>query len=147
MLREFKEFAMRGNVLDMAIGIILGIAFGAIVNSLVQDVIMPPIGFLMGDVDFSDLFINLSGAEYASLEAAKEAGAPVIAYGTFINTVIQFLVIAFVIFLIVREVNRSRQRRAGPPPAPSEKACPHCAMNIPVEARRCPHCTSELAAA
>jgi large conductance mechanosensitive channel len=118
-LQEFKEFAMRGNVVDMAVGIIIGVAFGAIVTSLVNDVIMPPIGVLMGNVDFSDLFVNLSGQEYASLAAARDAGAPVIAYGAFINAVINFVIVAFVIFLLIKGMNRLRERQeAAPEEAP-----------------------------
>jgi large conductance mechanosensitive channel len=118
-LQEFKEFAMRGNVVDMAVGIIIGVAFGAIVTSLVNDVIMPPIGVLMGNVDFSDLFVNLSGQEYASLAAARAAGAPVIAYGAFINAVINFVIVAFVIFVLIKGMNRLRERQeAAPEEAP-----------------------------
>jgi large conductance mechanosensitive channel len=113
--REFKEFAMRGNVVDLAVGIVIGVAFGAIVNSLVEDVIMPPIGLVMGNVDFSDLFINLSGQEYASLAAAREAGAPVIAYGAFINAVINFIIVAFAIFLVIKAMNRLRRRQEQAP--------------------------------
>ena len=142
MLKEFREFAMKGNVLDMAIGIIIGAAFGKIVSSLVADVIMPPIGLAMGNVDFSNLFIDLSGQNPPSLAAAKEAGAPVIAYGQFLNNVINFLIIAFVIFLIVKQVNRLK----GPAPAAVTKECPYCANNIPVKAVRCGFCTSELRA-
>jgi large conductance mechanosensitive channel len=116
--QEFKEFAMRGNVVDLAVGIIIGVAFGAIVNSLVNDVIMPPIGVLMGNVDFSDLFINLSGQDYPSLAAARAAGAPVIAYGAFINTVINFIIVALVIFILVKAMNRLRQQTPAEPAAP-----------------------------
>jgi large conductance mechanosensitive channel len=144
MWREFREFAMRGNVIDLAIGIIIGAAFTQIVNSLVNDIIMPPIGLLLGGVDFSDIFINLSGTDYPSLEAARAAGAPVIAIGSFINTVINFLIVAFVIFIVVKQINRLR----GPAPAPevATKVCPLCATTIPLKAKRCPNCTSELAA-
>lgn len=144
MLKEFREFAMRGNVIDMAVGIILGVAFGAIVTSLVNDVIMPPIGLLLGSVDFSDLFINLSGTPYASLEEAKAAGAPVIAYGMFINTVINFLIVAFAIFLVIKQINRLKG--PAPKPAPTTKDCPRCMTAIPLKATRCPNCTSELVA-
>jgi len=113
--REFKEFAMRGNVVDLAVGIVIGVAFGAIVNSLVEDVIMPPIGLIMGNVDFSDLFINLSGQDYASLAAAREAGAPVIAYGAFINAVINFIIVAFAIFLVVKGMNQLRRKQEAAP--------------------------------
>src|SRR5512132_2770700 len=143
MLKEFKEFAMRGNVLDLAIGVIIGAAFGTIVTSLVNDIIMPPIGLAMGGMDFKDLFISLNGQTYPSLAAAKTAGAPVVAYGNFLNTVINFLIVAFAIFLLVKQVNRFKK----PVPAseaPSTKDCPHCAMSIPAKANRCPQCTSDL---
>jgi large conductance mechanosensitive channel len=118
MLKEFKEFAMRGNVIDMAVGIIIGAAFGKIVTSLVNDVIMPPIGLLMGNVDFGDLFVNLSGGDYASVAAAEEAGAPIIKYGMFINNVLDFIIVAFAIFLLIRMLNRLRRRQETAPPAP-----------------------------
>lgn len=143
MLKEFKEFIMRGNVLDLAIAVIIGAAFGAIVNSMVNDVIMPPIGLVMGHVDFKDLFLTLNGQSYASLAAAKAAGAPVIAYGQFINTVINFLLISFVIFIVVKQANRFK-KPAPAPAAPSTKDCPFCASVIPVKAVRCPLCTSDL---
>lgn len=146
MMKEFKEFVMKGNVLDMAIGIIIGAAFGKIVSSLVNDVLMPPIGLLLGNVDFSNLFINLSGTPYASLAEAKEAGAPTIAYGVFINTVLDFAIVAFVIFLLVRQVNRLKRQQEATP-APSTRDCPYCVTAIPIKATRCPHCTSELKAA
>jgi large conductance mechanosensitive channel len=117
-LQEFKEFAMRGNVVDLAVGIVIGAAFGAIVNSLVNDVIMPPIGLVMGSVDFSDLFINLSGQDYPSLAAARAAGAPVIAYGTFINAVINFVIVAFAIFLVIKGMNQLRRKQENAPEAP-----------------------------
>jgi large conductance mechanosensitive channel len=144
MLKEFKEFAMRGNVLDMAIGIIVGAAFGRIVTSLVSDVVMPPIGLLLGRVDFSNLFVNLSGPAAASLAEARKAGASVIAYGAFLNTVIDFLIVAFVIFLFVKQVNRLQ--RPAPAAAPSTRECPYCLSAIPIKATRCAHCTSQLAA-
>lgn len=147
MLKEFKEFAMRGNVMDMAIGIVLGVAFGAIVTSMVNDVLMPPIGLLMGGADFSDLFINLGDGTYATLAEAQEAGAPVVAYGAFLNRVIDFLIVAFVIFLVVKQMNRLQRKEEGPAPEPTEKTCPHCATAIPVAATKCPHCTSSLQAA
>lgn len=147
MLKEFKEFAMRGNVMDMAIGIILGTAFGAIVTSMVNDVLMPPIGLVMGGADFTDLFINLGDGAYPTLAEAQEAGAPVIAYGAFLNRVIDFLIVAFVIFLVVKQMNRLKRREEAPPPEPTEKACPYCATQIPVAATKCPHCTSQLQAA
>lgn len=139
---EFKEFAMKGNVLDMAIGIIIGAAFGTVVTSLVKDVIMPPIGMIMGRVDFANLFVSLNGVHYDTLAAAQAAGAPTINYGTFINTVISFLIVAFVIFLLVRQVNAMRSRPT--PPAPNTKDCPYCNENISLAAKRCPHCTSDL---
>lgn len=142
MLKEFKEFAMRGNVLDMAVGIIIGAAFGRIVTSLVNDVIMPPIGLLLGRVDFSSLFLNISGTSYPTLAAAKAAGAATINYGTFLNTVIDFVIVAFVIFLIVRQVNR--WQKPAPAAAPTTKECPYCHMSIPLQATRCPNCTSEI---
>jgi large conductance mechanosensitive channel len=145
MLKEFREFAMRGNVLDMAIGVILGAAFGRIVSSLVNDVLMPPIGKLMGSVDFSDLFLNLSGGHYASLEEAKAAGAAAINYGVFVNAVLDFLIVAFAIFLVVRQVNRLRREDASPV-APTTRDCPQCLSSIPVKATRCAHCTSEVPA-
>ena len=143
MLKEFKEFAMRGNVIDLAIGVIIGGAFGKITTSLVTDVIMPPIGLLLGKVDFTNLYINLGSEKYASLAQAKEAGAVTINYGLFINTVIDFLIIAFVVFLLVRQVNKLQKPDAEPAP-PSQKECPFCLSDIPVKATRCPHCTSQL---
>jgi large conductance mechanosensitive channel len=144
MFKEFKEFAMRGNVLDLAIGVIIGAAFGAIVNSLVNDVIMPPIGLALGNVDFKDLFISLKGEAYPSLAAAKAAGAPVIAYGQFFNTVLNFLIVAFVIFLIIKQVNRFKKPAAAAPV--TTKECPYCRNQVPINATRCGHCTSELKA-
>jgi large conductance mechanosensitive channel len=150
MLKEFKAFIMRGNVLDMAVGIIIGIAFGAVVTSLVADVIMPPIGLALGKVDFSSLYINISGVDYESLAAAREAGAPVIAYGAFINAVINFLIVALVVFLLVKAVNRmmamSKAKKEEAAPAPAVKDCPFCASSIPIKAVRCPQCTSDLKA-
>ncbi|HJQ22617.1 MAG TPA: large conductance mechanosensitive channel protein MscL [Blastocatellia bacterium] len=146
MWQEFKKFIARGNVIDLAVGVIIGAAFGKIVTSMVEGVIMPPIGVLLGKVDFSSLFVVLDHAkgEPASLADAKAKGIPVFAYGQFINDVINFLIIAFVIFLLVRMVNRIRGPEEAP--APSKKTCPMCATEIPLEAKRCPHCTSELAA-
>jgi len=144
MLKEFKEFAMRGNVLDMAIGIIIGAAFGKIITSLVNDVLMPPIGLLLGKLDFTKLYINLSGQHYASLADAKAAGVVTINYGVFINTVIDFLIVAFVIFLLIRQVNKFKRQ---PEVVPTTKECPYCFSVIPIKATRCPHCTSELKAA
>jgi len=144
MLKEFKEFAMRGNVLDMAVGIIIGAAFGKIVSSLVEDVLMPPIGLLLGKVDFSSLFINLSGQSYPSLEAAKAAGAATLNYGIFINAIINFLIVAFAIFLLIKQVNRFTAKKEEAPAAPSTKDCPRCLSQIPIKASRCAHCTSDV---
>lgn len=143
MLKEFKAFALRGNVVDMAVGIIIGVAFNGVVKSLVNDVIMPPIGALLGRVDFSGLFINLSHKHYPSLGAAKAAGAATIAYGAFINTIIDFLIVAFAVFLLIRQVNRLYQE---PPAEPTTTDCPFCATAIPIAAMRCPNCTSDLKA-
>ena len=146
MLKEFKEFAMKGNVLDMAIGIIIGVAFGKIVTSLVEDLLMPPIGLLLGKVDFTNLFINLSDKSYETLAAAKAAGAATLNYGIFLNTIINFLIVAFAIFLLVRQVNRmKRQPEPVPAAAPTTKECPYCLSTIAIKASRCPHCTSDLA--
>jgi large conductance mechanosensitive channel len=147
MLKEFKEFAMRGNVLDMAVGIIIGVAFGAIINSLVKDVLMPPLGLLLGKMDFSNLYLNLSGTDYASLTAAQEAGAATINYGVFLNTVINFIIVAFAVFLLVRQVNRFAREEEAPAPEPTKKECPFCVSEIAIKATRCPNCTSELKAA
>ena len=144
MLREFKEFIARGNVIDLAVAVIIGAAFGKIVTSLVDGVIMPPIGLLLGNVDFANLFIDLSGRAPASLKAAKDAGLPVIAYGQFLNDVISFLIIAFVIFLLVKAINRLR---AQAPPPPNTKDCPFCLTAIPIGASRCAACCSEVPAA
>jgi large conductance mechanosensitive channel len=148
MWKEFKEFAMRGNVLDLAIGIIIGAAFGKIVSSFVNDVLMPPVGLLLGNVDFSNLFLPLSGQSYATLAEAKAAGAPTLNYGVFLNTVIDFLIVAFAIFLLVRMINRlQRQQQEEQPVTPTTKECPYCLMTIPLLATRCSHCTSDLAGA
>jgi large conductance mechanosensitive channel len=144
MLKEFKEFAMRGNVLDMAVGIIIGAAFGKIITSLVGDVLMPPLGLILGKVDFSNLFLNISGKSYDSLAAAKAAGAPTINYGMFLNNIIDFLIVAFAIFLLIRMVNR--WNKPAPAAAPKTKDCIYCATAIPIAAKRCPNCTSELPA-
>ena len=144
MFKEFKEFAMRGNVLDMAIGIIIGAAFGKIVSSFVADVLMPPIGLLLGKVDFSNLFINLSGQTFPSVEAAKAAGAATLNYGMFLNTVIDFLIVAFAIFLLIKQVNRLMPKKEEAPAAPSTKECPRCLSQIPIKATRCAHCTSDV---
>jgi large conductance mechanosensitive channel len=144
MFKEFKAFAMRGNVLDMAVGIIIGAAFGRIISSLVADIIMPPIGLLVGKVDFSGLFLNISGTSYPTLAAAKAAGAATINYGVFLNTVLDFLIVALVIFMLVRQVNR--WSKPAPAAAPTTKECPYCVSTIPLKATRCPNCTSELRA-
>jgi large conductance mechanosensitive channel len=144
MFREFREFAIRGNVVDLAIGIIIGAAFGKIVTSLVNDVIMPPIGLILGRVDFSNLFINLSRQPYASLAEAKAAGAPTINYGVFLNNIIDFIIVAFAIFLLIRLINQMRRQ---PEPTPTTRECPFCVSVIPIRATRCPHCTSALEAA
>jgi large conductance mechanosensitive channel len=145
MLKEFKEFVMRGNVLDMAVGVIIGAAFGKIVSSLVQDVLMPPIGKIVGGIDFSNLFINLSETHYPTIAAAKDAGKPTLNYGIFLNSVIDFLIVAFCVFLIIQLVNHWMKKPA-PPAAPTTKDCPQCAMTIPIQAKRCGHCTSQLPA-
>ena len=143
MLKEFKEFAMRGNVLDMAVGIIIGAAFGQIVTSFVQDILMPPIGRLLGHVDFSNLFVSLSETHYDTIAAAKAAGAATLNYGLFLNTVINFLIVAFAVFLLVRQVNRLTTKPA-PAPAPTTHECPYCLSAVPIKATKCAHCTSEL---
>lgn len=151
MLKEFKEFAMKGNVVDMAVGIIIGAAFGGIVSSFVADVIMPPIGLLLGDVDFANLFVLLKEGTapqpYASLADAKNAGAVTINYGAFINTVVSFLIVALAVFFVVRSVNAMKREQETPPQAPTTKECPYCFSVIPLKAVRCPHCTSELKSA
>ncbi len=144
MLKEFKEFAMKGNVLDLAVGFIIGAAFGKIVTSLVSDIIMPPIGLILGKVDFSSLFLNLSGKSYSSLAEAKAAGAATLNYGIFLNNIVDFLIVAFAVFLLVRMVNR--WNKPAPAAAPSTKECPYCASAIPLKATRCPNCTSEIRA-
>jgi large conductance mechanosensitive channel len=141
MFKEFRNFAMRGNVVDLAVGVVIGAAFGKIVSSLVSDVLMPPLGLLLGKVDFSNLFINLSGTHYETVAAAKAAGAATLNYGLFINSVIDFLIVAFAIFIMVRQINRFVPK---PAPAPTTKDCPYCATAIPLKASRCPHCTSQL---
>lgn len=144
MIKDFKEFIAKGNVVDMAVGVIIGASFGKIIASLVEDVIMPPIGLLLGKVDFSGLFINLSGADYATLAEAKKAGAATLNYGLFLNTVINFLIIALVVFLVVKQVNRLKRQGAPTPATPTSKECPHCCTAIPLKASRCPACTSPL---
>ncbi|MEN6392189.1 MAG: large conductance mechanosensitive channel protein MscL [Anaerolineaceae bacterium] len=143
MLKEFKEFIMRGNVLDLAVAVIIGAAFGKIVTSFVNDIIMPPIGLLLGKVDFSNLFINLSGTPYKSLAEAQSAGAPTLNYGLFLNTVIDFLIVSFIIFLVIRMANRLPKPKEVAA-EPTTKDCPYCFTSIPIKATRCPHCTSQL---
>ncbi len=143
MFKEFKEFAVRGNVLDMAIGIIMGVAFGKIITSFVEDLLMPPLGLLIGKVDFTNLFVSLTGQAFDSLAAAKAAGAPTINYGMFVNHVLNFILVAFAIFLLVKQVNRLKRQQAAPA-APTTRDCPFCLTAIPLKATRCPHCTSEV---
>jgi large conductance mechanosensitive channel len=143
MIKEFKAFVLKGNVLDLAVAVIIGAAFGAIVTSMVSDIIMPPVGMLLGHMDFKDLFLSLNGQSYATMAAAKAAAAPVLAYGQFLNTVVNFLIVAFVIFMVVKTANKLHR-----PPAlaaPTVKDCKFCCQPIPIPATRCPHCTSQLA--
>jgi len=142
MLKEFRDFAMRGNVVDMAVGIIIGGAFGKIVSSFVADVLMPPIGLLLGRMDFSNLYINLSGRAFTSLAEAKVAGAPTINVGLFINTILDFAIVAFALFLVIKQMNKLKKEPA--PAAPSTRDCPHCLSAIPLKATRCAHCTADL---
>jgi large conductance mechanosensitive channel len=142
MFNEFKKFAMRGNVVDLAIGVIIGAAFGKIISSLVSDILMPPLGLILGKVDFSSLFVNISGKSYGSLAEAKAAGAATINYGLFLNSVVDFLIVAFVIFLVVQQINR--WNKPAPAAAPATKDCGYCATAIPIKATRCPNCTSQL---
>jgi large conductance mechanosensitive channel len=142
MLKEFKEFAIKGNAIDLAIGVIIGVAFGKVVTTLVSDVLMPPLGLLMGGMDFSNLFISLTGEQFASLAAAKAAGAPTINYGLFINSIIDFLIVAFAIFMVVKQLNN--MKKAPPEEAPTTKACPRCCSQVPLAATRCPFCTTDL---
>lgn len=144
MLKEFKNFIMRGNVIDLAVAVVIGAAFGAVVNSLVKDIIMPPIGKLLGGVDFANLFVNLGPGKYTSLADAQAAGAATINYGVFINVLITFLIVAFVIFLIVKAVERGRKKEQPAPAAPTTKKCPECLSDIPKDAKRCAYCTSPL---
>jgi large conductance mechanosensitive channel len=144
MIREFKEFAMRGSMLDLAIGIVLGAAFGRIITSVVNDILMPPIGLMLGGLDFANLFIALKGGPYPSVAAAKAAGAPTINYGIFLNTVVDFVLVAAVLFLVVKQVNRMRRQ---PDATPTTKPCPFCLSTVPLKAVRCPYCTSDLKAA
>jgi large conductance mechanosensitive channel len=143
MLSEFKTFIIRGNVVDLAVGVVMGAAFGTVVTSFVNDLLMPPIGLLLGSVDFASLFVTLRGGPYPSIAAAKAAGAPTLNYGLFINHVISLIIVGFAVFLLVKQVNRLK----GPPPPATTRECPACIMPIPLPARRCPHCTSEVAAA
>ena len=142
MLNEFKAFVMRGNVVDLAVGVVMGAAFGAVVTSFVNDLLMPPIGLALGSVDFSSLFVTLRGGPYPSIAAAKAAGAPTLNYGLFLNHVISLVIVGFAVFLLVKQVNRLK----GPPPPATTRECPACVMPIPLKARRCPHCTSEIPA-
>ena len=144
MLKDFKDFVMRGNVLDLAVAVIIGAAFGKIVTLLVSDILMPPLGLIIGNVDFSNLFINLSSVPYQSLAAAKAAGAATINYGVFLNAVVNLLIVAFVIFLLIRAVARLKRKEEAPPAAPTTRECPYCLSNVPVRATRCAFCTSEL---
>jgi large conductance mechanosensitive channel len=144
MLKEFKEFAAKGNVIDLAVGVVIGGAFGKIVTSFVSDVLMPPIGLLLGKVDFSNLFINLSSKPVETLAEAKKAGIPTLNYGVFLNTTIDFLIVAFAIFLVVKQVNRLKREPAPAPAEPTTKACPQCCSSVPIKAVRCPNCTSSI---
>jgi large conductance mechanosensitive channel len=148
MVKEFKEFAMRGSVMDMAVGIIIGVAFGAIISSLVSDVLMPPIGLILGHVDFSNLYIVLTAGKvagpYASLAAAQQAGAVTVNYGMFINKIINFLIVAFALFMVIRSMNKMKRKAPAVPVEPTTKECPFCFTQIPIKAVRCPHCTTEL---
>lgn len=146
MFKEFKEFAVRGNVLDLAIGVIIGAAFGKIVTSLVEDIIMPPVGLLLGRVDFANQFVSLTGKHFDTVAQAKAAGAPTLNYGLFLNNVLSFLIVAFAVFLVVRAVNRMRRGEEKPAAAPVVKECPYCLSSVPIKATRCPQCTSELKA-
>ncbi len=144
MLKEFREFAVKGNAVDLAIGVILGAAFGAVVTSLVNDILMPPIGKALGGVDFSNLFLVLGQGSFDSLKAAKDAGAATLNYGLFVNTLINFLIVAVALFVVVKAINTLRREEPAPAAAPTTKTCPFCASSIPIPAKRCPHCTSNL---
>ena len=146
VFKNFKEFVMRGNVLDLAVAVIMGASFGAIVTSVVNDIVMPPIGLILGHIDFKDLFVSLNGKAYPSLAAAKAAAAPVIAYGQFLNTVINFLIVAAVIFMVVKQASKLQRKPEPAPAAPPTKDCPFCCTAVPLAATRCPHCTSQLGA-
>ena len=147
ILEEFKKFALRGNLVDLATGIVIGVAFAGVVNSFVNDILMPPIGLALGRVDFQNLFISLTGRQFESVAAAKAAGAPTLNYGIFINQILNFVIVAFAVFLLIREMNKMNAAVSGPPPTPvPTKECPQCASTIPQKARRCAHCTSELTA-
>jgi large conductance mechanosensitive channel len=141
-ISEFKEFAIKGNVIDLAVAVVIGAAFSKVVTSLVNDIIMPPIGMLLGGVNFNDLFISLNGESYPSLSVAQAAGAPVISYGVFINTIIEFIIVALAIFVMIKAINRTKKKEA--PAAPNTKECPFCKESIPKAAVRCSHCTSDL---
>ncbi len=144
MFKEFKEFAVKGNVVDLAVGIIIGGAFGKIVSSFVSDILMPPIGFVIGNMDFTNCFISLSGKSFATLQEAKAAGAPTLNYGIFFSSVLDFVIVAFAIFLMIKQINRLKREEAPNPEAPTTKECPFCFSMIPIKAIRCPQCTSEL---
>lgn len=144
MLKDLKAFIMRGNVVDLAVAVIIGAAFGKVVSSVISDIVMPPIGLLLGNVDFSNLFINLSGTPYASLKTAKDAGAPTINYGLFLNVLIDFLIVACVLFVLVRGYSKLQRKKEEAPAAPTTKECPQCCSAIPIKAKRCPSCTSQL---
>jgi large conductance mechanosensitive channel len=144
MLKEFKDFIMRGNVLDLAVAVIIGTAFGKVIGSLVTDILMPPLGLILGKVDFNNLYINMSGTPFASLAEAQAAGAPTLNYGVFINTIINFVIVAAAIFLIIKLANRLQRLRPAEKPAPTTKECPFCISTVPIKATRCPNCTSEI---
>jgi large conductance mechanosensitive channel len=145
MLKEFREFAMKGNVVDLAVGVVIGAAFGTIIASLVKDILMPPIGLLLGGVDFSNLFLVLGGGgPFPSLKAAQDAGAATLNYGVFINAMINFIIIAFALFMVVKAMNRMKRQEAAAPPPPTSKLCPQCQMEIPIKAVKCGHCTSTV---
>jgi large conductance mechanosensitive channel len=147
MTGEFRKFIARGNVMDLAVGIVIGAAFTSVVNSFVSDILMPPIGMITGGVDFSELYVNLSREEFASLAAAREAGAPTVAYGLFLNSIISFLIVAFAVFLLVQSYNRLREQQESVPATPTDQECPFCRFTIPIGASRCAHCTSAIQAA